>query len=195
MTKLFDVKAVGEEIELARNEVHHIGPGTQLEKCTVRVRCEGRNLVIQESTFVACRIVADRLQDCPLTDVVFEDCIFEGTFQECDFGPNETGFEGNGRLGHCDFTRAVLDTCQFYNTDLAELALNADRAVVIGNPSTHESLLDARWPGRIRFLMEGIAESSNEVSFVVLDLPSLEVEYAIAGETVRQLLASVERKK
>jgi hypothetical protein len=89
-----------------------------IEDCKIILQVAARNLFFTNITFRNCEFIVKkelknfmRWNTCHL-----EGCSFEGVLRGNRFGAKslETDYEGVSGLVNCDFTKATLDACDFY---------------------------------------------------------------------------------
>lgn len=135
----------------------------------------------------AAGIVMSELKDC-LVDAVkpqrdsnfflarFINCQFHGVFSGIDFGQLGSGeaMEDYGTVEGCDFSRATLDSCRFFNVDMSTQRLPGWPHVVVPKPS-QRSLDVAKfdWPGKLGLYMKICTDKPPSLSATVLHAPAL----------------------
>jgi hypothetical protein len=115
-------------IVLRSGETTGLGPSAVLRRCRVECHVTARELVLTDVEMHHCTFVAKKqLTGYKFLEARFYDCAFEGTYSGCDFGKRAGAYDNLGDIARCDFNKARLDACRFFNCDVDSLNLNTKR--------------------------------------------------------------------
>jgi len=144
--------------------------GCTFEQCHITVACPSQGLMLGDSVFRHCTIVASRPhKDHQFFDVGFENCSFHGRYPGCEFGFREPSIgQLRGYVTHSNFRAAQLDMVAINSSDPASLLFPAWPHIVLVDPATTIARLaseegDPHW----RFLA-GLGISPSTTALVLL---------------------------
>ncbi len=104
--------------------------GVNFSGCAIRIQSSGHatGVILSQSQFSDCVIKASKIQKIAKLDTSFDHCSFKGRY--------EVGFYGS--LSACDFSRARLNQCLFFDTEgLQTCTWPSDGHLLISNLAEH----------------------------------------------------------
>lgn len=113
-------------LQLENQDVWILGPGLTLTRSTINASCKGNNLIFNEVTMNDCAFsTTKKLSNVDWTSVKVIGCRMLGVYEGCDFGhrPPPDGDSDFGEIARCDFGKAKLNYCRFFNCNLDILKL------------------------------------------------------------------------
>lgn len=123
-----------------------IGPDFSATNCRVRI-ARGAELLIAEAEFRECTIASDSQKPSKARGARFDHCSFEGVFDCWRFGGSPVPTEPATQLIQCDFRKADLRDCEFYDCDLSEQRFRGWPTIVFVEPHLHrDQVQQAPWP-------------------------------------------------
>ncbi len=126
-----------ETIVLKSGKLTGLGPAVVLRHCRIECHITARELVLTDVEMHHCTFVAKKqLTGYKFLRARFYDCAFEGTYSGCDFGKRKEIYNGLGDIARCDFSRARLDACRFFNCEVDSLILaTKSPAMIVRSPA------------------------------------------------------------
>ncbi len=132
---------------------------------------------ILRSTLTGCEVIAEKHQkDYRLFQARFINCRFHGVFSGIDFGRSHTPERDGefGRVEDCDFTKAILDGCRFFNVDATVLLFPTWPHVVLHQFSKRaQDVAEATWPGKLGQYLRICADQPESLTVSVIHVPSI----------------------
>jgi hypothetical protein len=120
------------------DEVHFIKQST-LQHCNVEIRTPGKYLVISDSNFTDCTVVArPRLTAYQFHGARFYRTTFRGRFRHCDFGARKEDERWQfGVVAESSFQDAILDNCTLFGGGIESITWPAWPHFVVLEPLHH----------------------------------------------------------
>ncbi len=127
----------------------------------------GAEFSIVDANFLNCQIkVRDKITNMRFLEAVFERCIFEGAYACCSFGHRRGESKTpNAYYRNCDFSKAMLDLCSFFEGDTDSVVWPTWPNFVVLNPRQNkQDWLSIQLPYELKDLQHVIAGDSNSFS-------------------------------
>ncbi len=121
------------------------------------------NFSIIDANFLNCRINAQKeVSNMRFLEAVFERCVFEGCYVGCSFGHVRAESQTpNAYYRNCDFSKAALDLCEFFEGDLDSVVWPAWPNFVVINPRQNkQDWLSIQFPEQLKHMQSVIAGQS-----------------------------------
>jgi hypothetical protein len=182
-----------QSINIDEKDSYFLGPNLVVHDCTVTLRTTVRGLIISQTQFVRCQIVAKKkLSNFRWFNAFFSECRFSGTFSGCDFGRSPEDFEPGGGIENCDFSEATLDACRILNSDVQTIKFPPWPCFTIVNPGSHAERINAiQWPGKTRTLAEVISSFEPETVAVTFFAKDAMLRYQVTEEELRKAISQI----
>jgi uncharacterized protein YjbI with pentapeptide repeats len=162
-----------ESIVLKSGKLTGLGPAVVLRHCRVECHITARELVLTDVEMHHCNFVARKqLTGYKFLEARFYDCAFEGTYSGCDFGKRAEVYDNLGDIARCDFSKARLDACRFFNCDVDSLNLATKELAMIVRAPAHAAKAAnvEQLTSRLRIFVGALAKQSDDCSALVDDL-------------------------
>jgi hypothetical protein len=115
-------------------------------------------------------------------------CTFRGRFIGNDFGHREENFLG-GSIENCDFTKAILDNCQFFSCKMETIELPRWPCFTVLYPLRRtDELLSANWPDEFSPWTGLWKKSLKEIVAITGYAPKLVKLFGSSEERLREVL-------
>jgi hypothetical protein len=160
-------------IRLRSGETTGLGPGLVLRHCRIESHISARELVLTDVEMYHCAFVTKKtITGYKFLRARFYDSTFEGTYSGCDFGKRTEVYDNLGDIVRCDFSKARLDGCRFFNCDIDALNLATSRpAMVIRSPKQRATAADiGHLVPRLKIFAEVLTEESTDCTAIVDDI-------------------------
>lgn len=160
-------------IVLRSGELTGLGPAVTLHHCLIECRVTAHELVLTDVEMHHCTFVAKKqLTGYKFLRARFYDCAFEGTYSGCDFGKRAEVYNNLGDIARCDFRKARLDACRFFNCDVDSLNLATKELAMIVRAPAHavKGANVEQLTSRLRIFVGALAKQSVDCSALVDDL-------------------------
>lgn len=185
-----------EQLLLGNGIRHVLGPGLELDGCTLRLRGKTeRSFQLAQATLRDCHIIAET----PLRNLGWwctsriVRCRFEGDFEGNQFGRWAQDYGEFGWLEDCDFLKADVESVQLFECDLPSIALPPWPYVTLLAPHDNAPRwLERTWPGDTGLLVEGLVDIPAVTSAVLYDGRRWARDFGASEEALRETLRSVE---
>jgi uncharacterized protein YjbI with pentapeptide repeats len=134
MTRYSDQTITKNVIELNDSEMNYLGHNLKLISCTINILAKAQNVIVSQSDFTDCTIIAKNLKSFDWRRVKLVNCFFAGTFYENNFGNSLIEGEYPTVIKNCDFSHAKIDSARFYDVDMKTIKLPTEPFVTIFEP-------------------------------------------------------------
>ena len=161
-----------ETIVLNSGKLTGLGPAVVLRHCRVECHITARELVLTDVEMHHCTFVAKKqLTGYKFLEARFYDCAFEGTYSGCDFGKRAEVYDNLGDIARCDFSKARLDACRFFGSDMCSMNLVTKMPnIVIRLPVPHQGIDLAALPSGLQTYVRITSAESADCTAVVDDV-------------------------
>jgi hypothetical protein len=162
-----------ESIVLKSGKLTGLGPAVVLRHCRVECHITARELVLTDVELHHCNFVARKqLTGYKFLEARFYDCAFEGTYSGCDFGKRAEVYDNLGDIARCDFSKARLDACRFFDGDVDSnnLSTIAPSMVVLSPGRAARSADRQGLAPRLQTFVDALAEEEDDCVALVDDL-------------------------
>lgn len=162
-----------ETVVLESGKFTGIGPSVVMKHCRIECRVPARELVLTDVEMHHCTFVAKKqLTGYKFLRARFYDCVFEGTYSGCDFGKRAEVYDNLGDIARCDFSKARLDACRFFNADIESISLStiAPSMVVLSPGRAARSADRSGLAPRLQTFVDALAEEEDDCVALVDDL-------------------------
>ena len=189
---LHDEEMADREIVIANSEATILGKGLVLRGCRITSRATSKNLVIGPVWIIESQFESKvTLKNNNWCRARLHNTSFLGHYAGCDFGWWPEYAAEKGEVVACDFTKASLEGCRFFNCSVESVDLPRWPFFSIVDPQRVASEIKSiRWPGDCGRRMRLIAESPKGVTISCQNATALARKY---GCTESDLRAALER--
>jgi hypothetical protein len=190
MRKISDQTITGETIELKNSDdISYLGYDLKLVNCTLDIKASARNIVITQTEFLGCTIIAKKLSKFNWDRVKIDNCRFIGVFSENNFGDSRANGKHPTIIKNCDFSSAKLESTRFFDIDMETIKLPDGQHFSILNP-TRFSLekINFSLPGDIEHFVSYFETQSPRLVAYVSSLSETSKAYNIDIEDLKSVL-------
>lgn len=196
--RISDQHLMGETIRIGDDGAESIVRCT-LENCHIIVNVPRGGALILDSQLTNCLIeTKKRMKNAQFFSSDYTCCKFKGKFDGMDFGRSPTPHPMSGELDKygdmvdCDFIEATLDSCRFFNVDIARQRFAPWPQFVIPYANKLQaSKLPREWPGTYGVHMRLVPRQNPALVATTGTLKDYLREYEISLEELEKILSDI----
>ena len=187
---LHDEEIADREIVIGSSEATVLGKRLVLRRCRIASRAASKNLVVGPVWIIQSQFESKvTLRNNNWCRARLHSTTFLGHYVGCDFGWWPEYAPEKGEVIGCDFTKATLEGCRFFNCASESIGLPTWPGFSILNPrGVASEIKSIQWPGDCGRRMRLIAESPEGVTISCQNATSLSQRYGCAPSDLRTAL-------